>query len=230
MLDRCSPVAGTVRGIGTFYLEPAKTSRVVKQAHLCQLPKNQVMAAAVAGGTVTVRKAMAALGQLGQVEHLLAPGEREEALASLTLMAQTGHDRNVIAVGRRLMSLVGADPALDRWRPDRSAEPDPVVCLPPHQRPSTRSDRDRHRLRRRLAHLSGTVAIFASLPRDPQLSSARLAGLARRAIPRTSSTDRLGRNGAPTGHARACSRRRRTRRIPGRPPYPRPLPRGRWTS
>jgi hypothetical protein len=38
------------------------------------LPKNQVMAAAVAGGTVTVPKAMTALRQLGQVEHDLAPG------------------------------------------------------------------------------------------------------------------------------------------------------------
>jgi len=97
----------------SFHLEPAEASRVVKLAHLCQLPKNQVMAAAVAGGTVTVRKAMTALGQLGQVEHLLAPGKREEALASLTLMAQSGYDRNVVAVGRRLMSLVGADRALE---------------------------------------------------------------------------------------------------------------------
>ncbi|HEY5249356.1 MAG TPA: hypothetical protein VIJ15_13000, partial [Dermatophilaceae bacterium] len=71
------------------------------------------MAAAVAGGTVTVRKAMTALRQLGQVEHNLAPGKREEALASLTLMAQTGHDRHVIAVGRALISLVGADRSLE---------------------------------------------------------------------------------------------------------------------
>ncbi|HYO18936.1 MAG TPA: hypothetical protein VES02_09775, partial [Dermatophilaceae bacterium] len=39
----------------SFHLEPADASRVVKLAHLCELPKNQVMAAAVAGGTVTVR-------------------------------------------------------------------------------------------------------------------------------------------------------------------------------
>jgi len=97
----------------SFHLEPAEASRVVRLAHLCLLPKNQVMAAAVAGETVTVRRAMTALGQLGQVEHLLAPGKREEALASLTLMAQTGYDRNVVAVGRRLMSLVGADRALE---------------------------------------------------------------------------------------------------------------------
>ena len=83
-------------------------------AHLCALPKNQVMAAAVSGGTVTVRKAMTALRQLGQVEHDLAPGKREEALASLTLMAQTGYDRHVVAVGRALMALVGADRALER--------------------------------------------------------------------------------------------------------------------
>ena len=55
------------------------------------------MAAAVSGGTVTVRKAMTALRQLKQVEHALAPGKREEALASLTLMAQTGYDRHVVA-------------------------------------------------------------------------------------------------------------------------------------
>jgi len=71
------------------------------------------MAAAVCGGTVTVRKAMTALRQLKQVEHALAPGKREEALASLTLMAQTGYDRHVVAVGRHLMSLVGADRALE---------------------------------------------------------------------------------------------------------------------
>jgi len=73
-----------------------------------------VLAAAVAGGTLTVRKAMTALRQLGQVEHDLAPGKREEALASLTLMAQSGYDRNVVAVGRKLMSLVGADRSLER--------------------------------------------------------------------------------------------------------------------
>jgi hypothetical protein len=60
-----------------------------------------------------VRKAMTALRQLGQVEHDLAPGSREEALASLTQMAQTGYDKHVIAVGRRLMSLVGKDRALE---------------------------------------------------------------------------------------------------------------------
>jgi hypothetical protein len=74
----------------SFHLEPGEASRIVKLTHLCALPKNQVMAAAVAGGTVTVRKAMTALRQLGQVEHDLAPGKREEALASLTLMAQSG--------------------------------------------------------------------------------------------------------------------------------------------
>jgi Domain of unknown function (DUF222)/HNH endonuclease len=63
---------------------------------------------------VTVRKAMTALRQLGQVEHQLAEGKREEALGSLTLMAQSGYDRHVIAVGRHLMSLVGADRALER--------------------------------------------------------------------------------------------------------------------
>jgi hypothetical protein len=57
----------------SFHLEPAEASRIVKLSHLCALPKNQVMAAAVAGGTVTVRKAMTALRQLGQVEHDLAP-------------------------------------------------------------------------------------------------------------------------------------------------------------
>jgi len=98
----------------SFHLEPAEAARTVDLARLCRLPKNQVLAAAVAGGSVTVRKAMTALRQLGQVEHALAPGKREEALASLTQMAQTGYDRNVIAVGRSLMALVGADRSLER--------------------------------------------------------------------------------------------------------------------
>jgi len=96
----------------SFHLEPADASRIVKLSHLCALPKNQVMAAAVAGGTVTVRKAMTALRQLGQVEHDLAPGKREEALASLTLMAQSGYNIHVVAIGRALMALVGKDRAL----------------------------------------------------------------------------------------------------------------------
>src|SRR6185436_819295 len=97
----------------SFHLEPADGARTVDLARACQKPCNQVIAAAVSGGTVTVRKAMTALGQLKQVEHALAPGKREQALASLTLMAQTGYDRHVIAVGRHLMSLVGAERALE---------------------------------------------------------------------------------------------------------------------
>jgi hypothetical protein len=97
----------------SFHLEPGDAGRIVDLAHLCTLPHNQVLAVAVAGGTLTVRKAMTALRQLGQVEHDLAPGKREEALASLTLMAQSGYDRNVVAVGRKLMSLVGADRSLE---------------------------------------------------------------------------------------------------------------------
>ena len=58
----------------SFHLEPADASRTAKLAHLCALPKNQVMAAAVAGGTLTVRKAVTALRALGQVEDDLAPG------------------------------------------------------------------------------------------------------------------------------------------------------------
>jgi hypothetical protein len=98
----------------SVHLEPADAARTANLARLCALPKNQVMAAAVAGGSVTVRKATTALRQLGAVEQHLAPGKREEALASLTLMAQTGYDRHVIAVGRYLMSLVGADRSLER--------------------------------------------------------------------------------------------------------------------
>jgi len=98
----------------SFHLEPADAARTVDLARLCRLPKNQVMALAVAGGALTVRKAMTALRQLGQVEHALEDGKREEALASLTLMAQTGYDRNVITVGRTLMALVGADRSLER--------------------------------------------------------------------------------------------------------------------
>src|ERR1035437_8715278 len=98
----------------SFHLEPADAARTVDLARLCALPKNQVMSAAVSGGTLTVRKAMTALRQLGQVEHALQPGKREAALASLTLMAQSGYDRHVIAVGRTLMALVGADRSLER--------------------------------------------------------------------------------------------------------------------
>src|SRR5665647_1839055 len=36
----------------SFHLEPADASRIVTLTHLCALPKNQVMAAAVSGGTV----------------------------------------------------------------------------------------------------------------------------------------------------------------------------------
>lgn len=97
-----------------LHLEPADAARTVDLAHHCALAKNQVLAAAVAGGTVTVRKAMTALRQLAGVEHQLEPGKREEALASLTLMAQTGYDRHVLAVGRHLMALVGADRSLER--------------------------------------------------------------------------------------------------------------------
>jgi Domain of unknown function (DUF222)/HNH endonuclease len=97
-----------------LHLEPADAARTVDLARACRLPRNQVLAAAVAGGTVTVRKAMTVLRQLGQVEHALAEGKREEALASLTLMAQTGYDRHVIAIGRHLMSLVGSDRSLER--------------------------------------------------------------------------------------------------------------------
>src|SRR5450759_4813271 len=96
-----------------FHLEPADATRTADLARACTQPRNQVLAAAVAAGTLTVRKATTALRQLGQVEHALAPGKREEALASLTLMAQTGYDRNVAAVGRMLMSLVGADRSLE---------------------------------------------------------------------------------------------------------------------
>jgi hypothetical protein len=57
---------------------------------------------------------MTALRQLGQVEHALEPGKRQEALASLTQMAQSGYDRHVLAIGRTLMYLVGAERALER--------------------------------------------------------------------------------------------------------------------
>ena len=98
----------------SLHLEPADAARTVSLARACTQPANQVLAAAVAGGTVTVRKAVTALRQLAQVEHDLAPGKREEALASLTLMAQTGYDRHVIAIGRMLMTLLGAEGALER--------------------------------------------------------------------------------------------------------------------
>ena len=96
----------------SFHLEPGDATKTAHLARACAQPANQVMAAAVAGGTVTVRKACTALRQLRQVEDALAPGKREEALASLTQMAQTGYDRHVVAVGRYLMSLLGDEDAL----------------------------------------------------------------------------------------------------------------------
>ena len=96
----------------SFHLEPADAARTVDLARACAQPRNQIMAAAVGGGTVSVRKACTALRQLRQVEHALAPGKREQALAWLTQMAQTGYDRHVAAVGRHLMSLVGVERAL----------------------------------------------------------------------------------------------------------------------
>jgi hypothetical protein len=110
----CSPSATDWLLEHSVHLEPAEAARTVDLARACQQPRNQVMAAAVCGGTLSVRKAMTALRQLGQVEHALAPGKREQALASLTQMAQSGYDRHVIAVGRALMSLVGADRCLER--------------------------------------------------------------------------------------------------------------------
>jgi Domain of unknown function (DUF222) len=97
-----------------FHLEPSDATRTAQLARAAAVPANQVLAAAVAGGTLTVRKAVNALRQLAQVEHALAPGKREEALASLTLIAQSGYNANVVAVGRTLMSLVGADRSLER--------------------------------------------------------------------------------------------------------------------
>lgn len=98
----------------SLHLEPGDASRIVKLARACNQPKNQIMAAAVAGGTLSVRKAATALHQLAQVEDDLAPGKREEALASLTQMAQTGYNVHVIAIGRMLMALLGAEGALER--------------------------------------------------------------------------------------------------------------------
>ena len=98
----------------SFHLEPGDAARTVDLARHCRLPKNQVLAVAVAAGSLTVRKGMTALTQLAAVEHCLQPGKREEALGSLTLIAQTGYHRDVIAVGRHLMALVGADRSLER--------------------------------------------------------------------------------------------------------------------
>ena len=98
----------------SFHLEPSDATRTAELARACAQPANQVLAAAVAGGTLTVRKAVTALRQLAQVEYALEPGKREEALGSLTLMAQSGYNANVVAVGRTLMSLVGADRSLER--------------------------------------------------------------------------------------------------------------------
>ena len=96
----------------SYHLEPGDAARIAKLAKACERPANQVLAAAVAGGTVTVRKASTALRQLAQVEDKLSPGKREEALASLTQMAQNGYDRHVVAVGRMLMALLGGERAL----------------------------------------------------------------------------------------------------------------------
>ena len=60
----------------SLHLEPADAARTADLARACAQPCNQVMSAAVGGGTLTVRKACTALGQLRQVEHALAPGAR----------------------------------------------------------------------------------------------------------------------------------------------------------
>ena len=96
------------------HLEPAEATRTVAVARACRRPANQVLATAVAGGLVTVRKAGTVLTQLTQVEHRLDPARREQALGSLTQMAAEGYDRHVRHVGRRLMALAGADRALER--------------------------------------------------------------------------------------------------------------------
>jgi len=95
------------------HLEPSDAARTVDLARLCAQPKNQAMADAVAAGAVTVRKAMIALRVIAAVEADLGEGKRDEALASLTLMAQSGHERHVVAAGRYLLSMAGADRALE---------------------------------------------------------------------------------------------------------------------
>jgi hypothetical protein len=96
------------------HLEPADATRAADLARELRQPANQVLAAAVAGGSVTVRKASTALRQLRQVEHRLDPLKREQALTALTTMAQEGYDSHVRCVGRRLMALAGADRALEK--------------------------------------------------------------------------------------------------------------------
>jgi hypothetical protein len=96
------------------HLEPADASRTADLARDLRQPANQTLSAAVAGGTVTIRKAATVLRQLRQVEHRLDPLKREQALSSLTTMAQEGYDSQVRCVGRRLMALAGADRALEK--------------------------------------------------------------------------------------------------------------------
>ena len=81
----------------SFHLEPADAVRTVNLARACTQPRNQHLAAAVAGGTLTLCKSTTALSQLCQVEHALHPGKREESVASLAQLAQTGCDRTGIA-------------------------------------------------------------------------------------------------------------------------------------
>jgi hypothetical protein len=98
----------------SLHLEPAEATRTADLGRACREPRNQVLAAAVSEGSLTVRKATTCLRQLRQVEHRLDPLRREQALSSLTQMARTGYDQHVRCVGRRLMALVGADRALER--------------------------------------------------------------------------------------------------------------------
>ena len=98
----------------SVHLEPADATRAVDLSHHLRQPRNQLLAGAVAEGAVTVRKAMTVLRHLHQVEHRLDPLKREEALGSLTQMARTGYDRHVRCAGRYLMSVAGADGALER--------------------------------------------------------------------------------------------------------------------
>jgi hypothetical protein len=71
----------------TAHLEPADAAQTVKPARLCGQPRNQIIAAAVSAGTLTVRKAMTALSH--HVQYWADGGPT--SLLNLALTAATHH-------------------------------------------------------------------------------------------------------------------------------------------
>ena len=172
----------------------AETRGAVDLARACRQPGNRVMAAAVAGGSVRVRKAMTALRQLHQVERSLVAGKREEALArpsSPNLIGDDGHVMRLMLsamfqglVDAEATAHIGADPYErtpartthrngTREKTVSTTAGDLMVKIPswhlsPCTRPSTWADGQGHRIRRHLADLTTPDPPFDDRSRQQQ--------------------------------------------------------------